>query len=566
MSLKKRIVSFLLSAVMLIAPCASLAESNYYAGELSMTAVSDSYYAGNQVNLDVVFGVDAQREFESDRLQAAVSLLGKSRLHMSFYDDFGTARIHAELHTDGVQLLAADVLVFADGSVQMMSSLTGNMVMTLPAGTVTENGISLASFTDTDVAYDFETRAGIKAFKALPARTRLSITANDMISMLINHLLGWVSYAQMDSDGQLYVFDDTYLEATETRDAVAQRMLGTIDAHRFNTLFSNIAMTIADEKGDFQQAIADVLADMGVTRYQSRMFTDSLMTEETVDPAIDFVQPSYRIIKNKDESPIVYDDVSYFFKKLEKCADRLWRHSTDEVMSMDVSYDDFGETVGFDAHLAKFSTELPYEGTFTYSVKTDDDWQRLHTAHGELQVYNDNRVIGDVSMLLGEDVDGVNASSLTGTADLVNQKDGSSVGVGVDGTLVYEIEVLEEGREAENFEGSLVVSERTGSDGKGRLAATLSGVTTVDAERFDLLATAALEAEGIATMVADVALVQADYEEIPFVGGQAIDLTSLDEAKIEQIKGEVKKQAAKVGAALVLHPSVLADMMTLFVK
>jgi len=175
-------------------------------------------------------------------------------------------------------------------------------------------------------------------------------------------------------------------------------------------------------------------------------------------------------------------------------------------------------------------------------------------------------VIGDMSLLLGEDVDGVNASSLTGTADLVNQKDGSSVGVGVDGTLAYEIEVLEEGREAENFEGSLVVSERTGSDGKGRLAATLSGVTTVDAERFDLLATAALEAEGIATMVADVALVQADYEEIPFVGGQAIDLTSLDEAKIEQIKGEVKKQAAKVGAALVLHPSVLADMMTLFVK
>ena len=566
MNLKKRIVSFLLSAAMLIAPCASLAESNYYAGELSTSAVSDSYVAGNQIDLDVVFGVDAQREFESDRLQAAVSLLGKSRLHMSFYDDFGTARIHAELHTDGAELANADVLVFGDGSVQMMSSLTGNIVLALPAGTITESGISLASFTDTDVEYDFKTKAGIAAFKALPARTRLSITANDMISMLINHLLGWVSYAQMDTDGQLYVFDDTYIEATETRDAVAQRMLGTIDAHRFNTLFSNIAMTIADEKGDFQRAIADVLADMGVTRYQARVFTDSLMTEETVDPAIDFVQPSYYIIKDKDESPITYNDVSYFFKKLEKCAERLWRHSTDEVMSMDVSYDDFGETVGFDAHLAKFSTELPYEGTFDYSVKTDDDWQRLHTAHGELQVYNDNRVIGDLSMLFGEDVDGVNASTLTGIADLVNQKDGSSVGVGVDGSLVYEIEVLEEGREAETFEGSLVVSERAGSEGKGKLAATVSGVTTVDEERFDLLATAALEAEGIATLVADVALVQADYEEIPFAGGHAIDLTDLDDAKIGQIKDEVKKQAAKVGLSLVAHPSVLADMMTLFVK
>ena len=566
MSFKKRIVSFLLSAALLIAPCASLAEANYYAGELAASVVSDSYVAGNQINLDVVFGVDAQKEFESDRLQAAVNLLGKSRLHMSFYDDFGTARIHAELETDGVSMVNADMLIYADGSVQMMSSLTGNMVLAMPAGTVVDGGVNLGSLTDTDVEYDFKTREGLAAFKALPATTRLSITSSNLVSMLINHLLGWVSYAQMDSDGQLYVFDDTYIEATETRDAVAQRMLGTIEAHRFNTLFSNIAMSIADDTGDFQQAVADVLADRGVTRYQARMFTDALMTEETVDPALDYVQPSYYIIENKDESPIQYNDVSYFFKKLEKCAERLWRNSTDEVLSMDVSYDDFGGTVGFDAVLAKFGTELPFEGTFNYSVKTDDDWQRMHTAHGELQVYNDNRVIGDLSVKLGEDVDGVNASTLTGVADLVNQRDGSSVGVGVDGSLTYEVEVLEAGKEAENFEGSLVISERTAGEGNGRLAATLSGVTTVDQGRFDLLATAALEAEGIATLVADVALVQADYEEIPFAGGQAIDLTSLDDAKIEQIKSEVKKQAAKVGVSLVAHPSVLADLMKIFVK
>lgn len=566
MSFKKRFVSFLLSAALLIAPCASLAEANYYAGELSTAAVSDSYVAGNQINLDVVFGVDAQKEFESDRLQAAVNLLGKSRLHMSFYDDFGTTRIHAELETDGVSMFGADMLIYEDGSVQMMSTLTGNMVMAMPAGTVVDGAINLSSLTDTDVAYDFETKAGIEAFETLPATTRLSITANDMISMLIGHLLGWVSYAQVDTDGQLYVFDDTYIDATDTRDAVAQRMLGTIEAHRFNTLFSNIAMTIADEKGAFQQAVADVLAERGVTRYQARVFTDSLMTEETVNPAIDYVQPSYYIIESKDSSPIEYDDVSYFFKKLAKCANRLWENSTEEVLSMDVSYDDFGGTVGFDAVLAKFGTELPYEGTFNYSVKTDDDWQRMHTAHGELQVLDSSRVIGDLNVKLGEDIGGVNESVLTGAADLVNQADGSSVGVGIDGALTYEVEVIEEGKEAESFEGSLVISERMGGESKGRLAATVSGVTTVDTERFDVLATAALEAEGVATLVADMALVQAEYEDIPFAGGQAIDLTKLDDEKIEQIKGEVKKQAAKVGVSLVTHPSVLADLMTLFVK
>ena len=560
MSLKKRIVSFLLSAALLAAPCASLAEASYYAGELSAAVVSESYVAGNQINLDVVFGTEAEREFKSDRLQAVVNLLGKSRLHMSFYDDFGTARIHAELHTDGVKMADADMLAYEDGSVQIMSSLTGNMVLAIPAGALAEAGSAPA-----DMAYDLETKAGLKEFRKLPLSTRLSVTVNDMISTLINHLLGWVSYAQMDSDGMLYVFDDTYLDATETRDPVAQRMLGTIDAHRFNTLFSNIAMTIADEKGAFQQVIADALAELGVTRYQARVFTDNLMTKVTIDPALDYVQPSYYIIEANDGSLIEPDDVEYFFKKLAKTVNLMWENSTDEVMSMDVSYDDFGGTVGFDAYLAKFATDLPYEGTFNYSIKTDDDWQRLHTAHGELQIEGDNRVIGDLDIQFGEDVGGVNANIFAGAADVVNQKDNTSVGLGVDGTLTYEVEVIEEGKESESFEGSLVVSERVNGAGEGKLAATLSGVTTVDPERFDLLATAALEAKGIATLVADVALVQAEYEEIPFAGGQAIDLTDLDEEKIEQIKSEVKKQAAKVGVSLVTHPSVLADLTKLFI-
>ena len=72
MSFKKRFVSFLLSAALLIAPCSSLAEANYYAGELSTAAVGDSYVAGNQINLDVVFGVDAQKEFECSGVSCPV--------------------------------------------------------------------------------------------------------------------------------------------------------------------------------------------------------------------------------------------------------------------------------------------------------------------------------------------------------------------------------------------------------------------------------------------------------------------------------------------------------------
>ena len=255
MSLKTRAMSLAIAAAMLTAPAASLAEASYDAGELTKTVIADSYEAGNQINLDVALGLDVQEKADSERMRAAASLLGKSRLHLSFYDDFGTARIRAALNVDNVDLLTADVLIYEDGSVQAMTNLTGKLVLALPAGSITDGGLSLNSLTQTDVEYDFDTKEGREAFNTLPARTRLAITGNDMISMLINHLLGWVSYMQMDNDGEFYVFDDTYIDETDTRDAVAQRMLGTIKADSFTTLFLNITQTIADEKGDFQQAL-----------------------------------------------------------------------------------------------------------------------------------------------------------------------------------------------------------------------------------------------------------------------------------------------------------------------
>lgn len=560
--MRKRILSFVLSAVLLLAPVASVAEetaASYYAGELTATAISDSYSAGNQINLNAVLGMNLGEDVTDGTLKAIASLLSKSWLHMSFYDDFGTARLHAELNTDDVTLLSADALICEDGSVQIMSSLTGKLVLALPAQDEQAQTVTMADF-------DLSDAAQAEAFYALPASQRLMMTGNEMISMLINHLLGWVSYMQTDTDGELYVFDDTYLDATETRDPVAQRMLGTIKADSFNTLLWNVATTIADTTGEFQQALADLLAERGVTRYQARTFIDSLLTEETIDPATDYVQTSYYIIENKDESPIQYDDVSYFFKKLQKCAQRIWDNSTDNVMEMDVSYDDFGGMVGFDAHAPQFTTLLPYEGDFTYSIKTDDNWQRFHTAHGELQVYNDNRAVGDLSIQFGQDVDGENHSSLAGQLDVLDQQANTSMGIGVEGSLDFAVAADGAGQESETFEGSLTLSGRENGENRPAIAATVSGMTTVDAERFDLNATAAITIDKAGELVADVTVEQADYEEIAFEGGQAIDLRTLDDAAKDTIKGEVKTQAAKLALQLVTKPDVLANLMTIFGK
>ncbi|MGN0777273.1 MAG: hypothetical protein ACI4MM_11420 [Candidatus Ventricola sp.] len=560
--MRKRILSFVLSAVLLLAPMASVAEetaANYYAGELTTTAVGDSYFAGNQINLNAVLGMTLEEGVTDDMVKAVAGLLNKSQLHMSFYDDFGTARLHAEWDADGVTLLSADALVYEDGSVQIMSSLTGKLVLALPAQDAQQETVTLADF-------DLNDPEQAAAFRALPAAQRLMMTGNELISLLINHLLGWVSYMQTDNDGEFYVFDDTYLEATETRDPVAQRMLGTIKADSFNTLLWNVAATIADTTGEFQQALADLLAEYGVTRYQARTLIDRLFTEETIDPALDFVQPSYNIIENKDESPIQYDDVSYFFKKLMKCTQRIWDNGTENVMKMDVSYDDFGGMVGFDAYAPQFTPLLPYEGNFTYSIKTDDNWQRFHTAHGELQVYNDNRAVGDLSIRFGQDVDGENHSSFAGRLDVLDQKANTSEGFSVEASLDFVVAAGENGQESENFEGSLVLSSRENGEGSPAVGASVSGMTTVDAERFDLNATAAVAVAETCELVADVTLEQAEYEEIAFAGGQAINLKALDDETKDVIKGEIKNQSAKLALKLVTKPDVLANLMTIFGK
>ena len=99
----RKILSLVLSAVMLLMPVASLAEqaiATYYAGELTTVAMEDSYLAGNQINLNAVFGLDYDAASGSEAAKALAALLGKSQLHMSFYDDFGKYELEMERYYD----------------------------------------------------------------------------------------------------------------------------------------------------------------------------------------------------------------------------------------------------------------------------------------------------------------------------------------------------------------------------------------------------------------------------------------------------------------------------------
>ena len=556
MSLKNRVLSIGLSAAMLMTPAATLAESDYTAGELTTTVISDGYVGGSQINLSAALGMTLDEKTDTDWWKALASLMDRMQVEMSFYDDFGTARIHANVTLDDVTLLIGDALVYEDGSVQMMTNLTGKLVLALPEGALASASTSfegLLSGVPGKSADDPD-------FDDYPAMERLRITASDVGVLMLSHLLGWVSGTQMDT-GELYVFDDTYLDATETRDAVAQRMVGTIDADKFNTLFWNISATICETQGKFQQALADVLAENGVTRYQARQVIDSIFKDEKIDPAVDYVQPSHAVAD--DGALCTYNDVSYFFKKLVKYTNNAWEYSTDNVLKMIVSYDDFGETVGFDAEMPQFTEVVPYEGAFTYSVKHDENEQPIVTSHGELQLLNDQRLIGDVKAKNGLDVNGVKDSSLNGYLDLKDTKADTAMGLGVNSVSHFVVEPDDDGADVEHFTGSVALSYRDNGEDEYSLIAAVEGNTKTDGDAFATLADVSLTLTDIFKLGANVTLEQADYEEIEFAGGQAIDMTQLTDAQLDQIQNEVTQQAAKLSASLVMHPGVLANLLTL---
>ena len=105
---------------------------------------------------------------------------------------------------------------------QLMTSLTGKYVLTLPAGTLSGDAMAIIE----------RAAAGESDSTAM---ARLKEQTGELAISLLNMLLGWVSGTQVDTE-ELYIFDNTPIDATDTRDEVAQRMIGTINTCDFMAL------------------------------------------------------------------------------------------------------------------------------------------------------------------------------------------------------------------------------------------------------------------------------------------------------------------------------------------
>ena len=550
----RRLLALLLSAMMLLTPVMATAEEYAMpAGELTTTAIADSYYGGYQINVQFGFDVDtAALSAASERMKAAAVLLEKAKVALSFYDDFGTARIRGAMSLDGVEVASGDMLIFEDGSVQLVTSLTGNNAFTLPAGTVTEEGIHLPQIE----AMTLNEYAETSAFENLKAATP------NVISTVINLLLGWVSGTQMET-GELYVFDyDTYIDATETRDGVASRMIGKIQSRDLTRFMTNIVTYIRDKEHDFTAALAMCIGKLGLTRYEGRQLIDALFPDEVVDTEYYMVQPTAEI--RNDPALFMYDDLRYLLCKLELSLIDSWAgdEAMDTASSMIVSYDDYGAMVGFDAELAKFSKAFPYEGDFTYSIKTDDDWQRKHSAHGELQVYNNQRVIGDLDIQFGEDVGGVNASHFRGQIDLVDLGNGAAAGLGVDSMLNF---ALTPDMDGESIEVNADLLLNADGESMPLVDTDFSAISKLTDMGIEMTGAVDVQIAGVPKTTVNVSIVSGEYDEAPFEGGQAIDLSGeISEAQLESIKNAAALEAAGLAVKFAFKPTVTGNALKLF--
>ena len=208
-----------------------------------------------------------------------------------------------------------------------------------------------------------------------------------------------------------------------------------------------------------------------------------------------------------------------------------------------------GSTVGTYADDADDSIVLNKSITAQAAVVTDSDYMD----------YSKDDVASKVAVY----VNGVKDSSLNGYLDLKDTKADTAMGLGVNSVSHFVVEPDDDGADVEHFTGSVALSYRDNGEDEYSLIAAVEGNTKTDGDAFATLADVSLTLTDIFKLGANVTLEQADYEEIEFAGGQAIDMTQLTDAQLDQIQNEVTQQAAKLSASLVLHPGVLANLLTL---
>lgn len=550
--MKKRILSLVISMVMLLTPVFSLGEEMAAAcpaGALMPAAVIGAYSAGGQVDLDVKLALAPASETPDEVTKAVVTLLDKFQLSVSAHPEEGAAAVYATVDVDPVNLLTANVRLHEDSAVEAMTSFTGNYVLTLPAGALEkEEAAANVSLRD----FDLESEEGLAVFRALPAMDRIKLLLGDGGPQMLSKLMGWVTMTQMTSGGQLFAFDETPVEATENRGPVARRMVIKVKAASFAQLLSTLVSQLGEAPAELPVAIADLLAEAGITRAQAQMAAQAIFAQEEADPAAAM-----------DESlltaPVQGEDVALVLQQLTKLMEVVCANPTENEISIVISFGEQGGLAGVDVDLQQFTTLLPFAFKAAYSSKADENAQLLHNVQLESQINPENKVVVNADVKLGQDVNGKNDSYIIVAADMVNQN-GFAMGVGLNANLGFEM-VVEETGVSELLAGGLVVNMRMNGSEMPMFGAELSGKTIMGAEGFNTVGKLTLPAGEMGMLTIDVAIASGEPEAVPFTAVDIIDVTQLDEAAMATIQTELDNQVMRLGMQLINLPDVMGSLL-----
>lgn len=550
--MKKRILSLVISMVMLLTPVFSLGEEMAAAcpaGALMPAAVIGAYSAGGQVDLDVKLALAPASETPDEVTKAVVTLLDKFQLQVSAHQEEDAAAVYAVVDIDPVNLLTANVRLHEDSTVEAMTSFTGNYVLTLPAGALEkEEAAANVSLRD----FDLESEEGLAVFRALPAMDRIKLLLGDGGPQMLSKLMGWVTMTQMTSGGQLFAFDETPVEATENRGPVARRMVIKVKAASFAQLLSTLVSQLGEAPAELPVAIADLLAEAGITRAQAQMAAQAIFAQEEADPAAAM-----------DESlltaPVQGEDVALVLQQLTKLMEVVCANPTENEISIVISFGEQGGLAGVDVDLQQFTTLLPFAFKAAYSSKADENAKLLHNVQLESQINPENKVVVNADVKLGQDVNGKNDSYIIVAADMVNQN-GFAMGVGLNANLGFEM-VAEEAGVSELLAGGLMVNMRMNGSEMPMFGAELSGKTTMGAEGFNTVGKLTLPAGEMGMLTIDVAIASGEPEAVPFTAVDIIDVTQLDEAAMATIQTELDNQVMRLGMQLINLPDVMGSLL-----
>ena len=229
-----------------------------------------------------------------------------------------------------------------------------------------------------------------------------------------------------------------------------------------------------------------------------------------------------------------------------------------------ISYDNNGRMVGFDATLPVFTSVLPYEGCLNWSLKSDEYGQVIETTHGELQVYDENRIKGNARIIKGRDVDGVCESGLEATIEVSNSQSGESFGIGTAGSLIAVMSHTDEGMDIETLTGDSRVFVLDNQTDETILTADLTGKSeTSDGTSASIDATMSFSFPNRLDTDMRITIATAPAEEMTIHGGQAVLITELDEASISALVDMAKGKMKAMVPRLMLHPSLLTDIANL---